>query len=50
MKRGIVTKRDMRNITKAKIENDILSQIMAPLPFPQIIPNLKQSGSRIWYA
>ena len=50
MKRGTVTKRDMRNMTMAKIENDILSQIMAPLPFPQIITNLKQSGSRIWYA
>ena len=50
MKRGTVTKLYMRNMTMAKIENDILSQIMAPLPFPQIITNLKQSGSRIWYA
>ena len=49
MKRGTVTKLDMRNMTMAKIEND-MSQIMAPLSFPQIMTNLKQSGSRIWYA
>ena len=50
MKRGTVTKLYMRNMTMAKIENDILSQIMAPLSFPQIMTNSKQSGSRIWYA